>query len=89
MNRLAWPALKRDPACSQSISQASTDGIISSHCDSPSEYSSEYSPRHPGVKRRRQSENRDDSFGYGFSKPLLLAVGSGRQRIFFKPAVVA
>ncbi len=85
MNRLAWPALKRDPACSQSISQASTDGIISSHCDSPSEYS----PRHPGVKRRRQSENRDDSFGYGFSKPLLLAVGSGRQRIFFKPAVVA
>lgn len=85
MNRLAWPALKRDPVCSQSISQASTDGIISSHCDSPSEYS----PRHPGVKRRRQSENRDDSFGYGFSKPLLLAVGSGRQRIFFKPAVVA
>ncbi len=85
MNRLAWPALKRDPACSQSISQASTDGIISSHCDSPSEYS----PRHPGVKRRRQSENRDDSLGYGFSKPLLLAVGSGRQRIFFKPAVVA
>ncbi len=85
MNRLAWPALKRDPACSQSISQASTDGIISSHCDSPSEYS----PRHPGVKRRLQSENRDDSFGYGFSKPLMLAVGSGRQRIFFKPAVVA
>ena len=85
MNRLAWPALKRDPVCSQSISQASTDGIISSHCDSPSEYS----PRHPGVKRRRQSENRDDSFGYGFSKPLMLAVGSGRQRIFFKPAVVA
>lgn len=85
MNRLAWPALKRDPVCSQSISQASTDGIISSHCDSPSEYS----PRHPGGKRRRQSENRDGSLGYGFSKPLLLAVGSGRQRIFFKPAVVA